>query len=141
MLHIQDMASRTKGGIGRLSAWLSSRCATYLALTRERLGRFRLWLLETAPLIRDRLREATRAIAAALRPAELKRRAQAARQWAIEHDTVPQAATARRRELLMERIERHDQREYERQYRRDETAKKREKKEAEDRQAYSVYFE
>ncbi len=61
--------------------------------------------------------------------------------WAVLHDTVPREATARRREWSVARQQRHEQRDVDRMHRKEDQAKKREKKDEEERQTYSVYFE
>lgn len=77
----------------------------------------------------------------ALRPSELRRRALAARKWAVEHDTVSNETIARQRERFLDREQRHEQRDVDRQHRHEEHEKIREKHHEEERQTYSVYFE
>jgi len=96
----------------------------------------RLW-----PELRRRLIEARRQAREAIRPSEIRRRAEAARVWAIEHDTVPEETVARARERWLDRQHRHEVRAIDRQHREEEHAKIREKQEEEERQTYSVFFE
>ena len=72
---------------------------------------------------------------------EVRRRARALRLWAVEHDTVPAETVAHARERWLDRQHRHEVHEIERQHRREEHAKFLEKKQEEERQTYSVYFE
>jgi len=131
----------------RLNRWSTAAEAGAAGL-RPRLRQTLDTLTGVAQALRDRWPELRqRAIAAlhrvrdGVRPGEIRRRAEAARVWAAEHDTVPAETVAHARERWLDRQHRHEVHEVERQHRREEHAKFREKKDEEERQTYSVYFE
>ncbi|MEI8396023.1 MAG: hypothetical protein WCF85_14895 [Rhodospirillaceae bacterium] len=93
------------------------------------------------PGLGDRLIDALGRFGRALAPAELQRRFEAARTWAILHDTVPPGEATRRRDRWLQRRQKGEQRAVEREHRREESARIREQKVEKERQTYSVYFE
>lgn len=145
MLFIHQTATRITERIVHLRARLAGGPDAVAALARdgaERLGPWLLHLLSRADgEVRTHWPRIRQSLVVAFGREELGRRAKLIRKWMKEHDTVPRAATTRRRERLIERHQRQEQRAAERDQRLQELAKKREKKELGERQTYSVYFE
>jgi hypothetical protein len=145
MFFIHRMTARVQERIVHVRARLASLRTTLTGAAANGARRFGPWLRHALSRAKEEVRARWPAfrerLATEFRPAVLRRRADIVRTWMKEHDTVPQAATAKRRVRLMERLQRQDQRAAERELRLEELAKKREKKELEERQTYSVYFE
>ena len=102
-----------------------------------------LWtrLREDRRPLPEKFRDGYHALATSPQVMAMRERLWRIQTWVLLHDTAPREDVARRRERSMERQHRHEQRAVDRQHRRDEHAKWREKKDEEERQTHSVYFE
>ncbi len=132
-----QLSATTWAGFTRVRLW-AERCGWTI---RETLAAARASLLTSAPELREAFYASMRKAREAFRLSEIKRRALAARRWAIEHDTVPVTGVANRREKMMKRRQLLQARQQEKLVRKLERDRIREKKNQKIRQTYSVYFE